>query len=353
MVARDGSHPARSATPAAAPRAGWNSWAASRARADRSRARRGRLTASGSSFIARPRRNGRRHARSTAAIRRFASSEPGIFPSYTPDGTAPDQRHRHSGPGAQRHSVDAARMARTASVIFDDAEKSAVAAVYSPTGDRIAFGLGAFFGGMIGRPATVSNLALVNADGSGLQLLTTGDVNDGFPSWSPDGRQIVFRSAGTNGKGLRILDVATRQTRVLTDGPYTDNFPSWSPDGSTIAFTRNMQGNYDIFTIHPDGSALRRLTTDPGQRGALHVVAGWTVDRLRQRAGGVQGRDGAACRESAILWRDLRHASRRLRRAVPHRQPVRRCHPVVAALAGTGEVAAGAVGLHHNIIQTD
>ena len=159
-------------------------------------------------------------------------------------------------------------------VIFDDAEKSAVAAVYSPTGDRIAFGLGAFFGGMIGRPATVSNLALVNADGSGLQLLTTGDVNDGFPSWSPDGRQIVFRSAGTNGKGLRILDVATRQTRVLTDGPYTDNFPSWSPDGSTIAFTRNMQGNYDIFTIHPDGSALRRLTTDP----ANEAHSTWSPD---------------------------------------------------------------------------
>ncbi len=197
----------------------------------------------------------------------------GIFPSYAPDGA---RLISGTGTRALAHNGILSMHAdgTNRQVIFDDAEKSAVAAVYSPTGDRIAFGLGAFFGGMIGRPATVSNLALVNADGSGLQLLTTGDVNDGFPSWSPDGRQIVFRSAGTNGKGLRILDVATRQTRVLTDGPYTDNFPSWSPDGSTIAFTRNMQGNYDIFTIHPDGSALRRLTADP----ANEAHSTWSPD---------------------------------------------------------------------------
>ncbi len=187
----------------------------------------------------------------------------GIFPSYTPDGT---RLISGTGTRALAHngimSIQADGTNRR--VLFDDPDKSVVAAVYSPKGDRIAFGLGAFFGGMLGRPTTVSNLAVINADGSGLQLLTTGDVNDGFPSWSPDARQIVFRSAGANSKGLRILDVATRTTRMLTDGPYSDNFPSWSPDGSTIAFTRNMQGNYDIFSIHPDGSGLQRLTTDPG-----------------------------------------------------------------------------------------
>jgi Tol biopolymer transport system component len=185
----------------------------------------------------------------------------GIFPSFAPDGM-----HLISGTGTRALAHNGILSMRADGtnrrVIFDDAEKSAVAAVFSPTGDRIAFGLGAFFGGMVGRPATISNLAVVNADGSGLTLLTTGDVNDGFPSWSPDGRRLVFRSAKAAGKGLRILDVATRQTTVLTDGAAVDNFPAWSPDGSTIAFTRNIDGNYDIFTIRPDGSGLRRLTTD-------------------------------------------------------------------------------------------
>jgi Tol biopolymer transport system component len=32
-----------------------------------------------------------------------------------------------------------------------------------------------------------------------------------------------------------------------------------------IAFTGKRDGNYDIYTIKPDGSDLKRLTTDPGK----------------------------------------------------------------------------------------
>src|SRR5204863_265269 len=143
----------------------------------------------------------------------------GIFPSYSPDGTG-----LISGTGTRALAHNGILSMRADGtnrrIIFDDPERSSVAAVFSPKGDRIAFGLGSFFGGMIGRPATLSNIALVNADGSGLQLLTTGDVNDGFPSWSPDARRLVFRTASGSGRGLRILDVATKQTTVLTDGVY-------------------------------------------------------------------------------------------------------------------------------------
>ena len=109
----------------------------------------------------------------------------------------------------------------------------------------------------------------------------------------------------------------TGQTTVPTDGSYIDNFPSWSPDGSTIAFTRNMQGNYDIFTIRPDGSGLQRLTTDPGN----DAHSTWSPDGqwIAFVSGqGVQGRDAAASRESSVLRRDLCDASRRFRRALPH-----------------------------------
>jgi TolB protein len=48
----------------------------------------------------------------------------------------------------------------------------------------------------------------------------------------------------------------------LTAG--TDNFPAWSPNGDLIAFTRFSEDDYDIYTIRPDGTGLKRPTTTPG-----------------------------------------------------------------------------------------
>ena len=54
-----------------------------------------------------------------------------------------------------------------------------------------------------------------------------------------------------------------------------DNVPSWSPDGSKILFTRKHDGNnFDIFTIKPDGTDLKQLTTLP--TNDAHAV--WTTD---------------------------------------------------------------------------
>jgi Tol biopolymer transport system component len=45
-----------------------------------------------------------------------------------------------------------------------------------------------------------------------------------------------------------------------------DNFPGWSPKGDLIAFTSKQDGNFDIYTIKPDGTDLKRITTDPGMK---------------------------------------------------------------------------------------
>ena len=185
----------------------------------------------------------------------------GVFPSASPAG---DRLVSNSEPGAIHHNsilmIDANGSGR--SVLFRDVERSAVCPVWSPQGDKIAFGIGRFFQMLKGR--AVGDIALINSDGTGLKILTDGSGNFGFPSWAPNGRQIVYRSSDGVNRGLLVMDVDTRVTKPLITGGNADNFPSWSPTGDRIAFTSYRNGDYDIYTITPDGTDLKRLTNTPG-----------------------------------------------------------------------------------------
>jgi Tol biopolymer transport system component len=166
---------------------------------------------------------------------------------------------------------------------------------WSPDGQWITFGLGYWFAE---RETATAALWRVRRDGSGAEQLTDGTVHSGFPSYSADGREIVFRVYSEKDKqmGLRILDLDTRKTRVLTEG--YDNLPGWSPDGKRIVFTRKLEdGNFDIFTIHPDGTGLFRCTTHPSGDG--HAV--WTADGRIMWSGSAHGfRDEAALYEQTF-----------------------------------------------------
>jgi Tol biopolymer transport system component len=92
--------------------------------------------------------------------------------------------------------------------------------------------------------------------------VTTGPNNNGFPSLAPDGKRVVYRSFGPDGDGLRIMNIETKAVTTLTKG--YDNFPLWSPRGDLITFSRAAQGDYEIYTIKPDGSSVKRLTSTRG-----------------------------------------------------------------------------------------
>ncbi len=158
---------------------------------------------------------------------------------------------------------------------------------WSPDGQWIAFGVGSWFQGRQNGSAT---LMRVRRDGTGAEALTDGSVHSGFPSHSSDGRFLVFRTWGPGNMGLRVLDLETRQVRVLTTEP--DNLPDWSPDGKLIVFTRKTgPTNFDVMTIRPDGSGLRKLTESGANEG--HAV--WSADGRILYSSGVYGfRDEAA-----------------------------------------------------------
>ncbi|MEJ7829904.1 MAG: hypothetical protein WKF91_16975 [Segetibacter sp.] len=157
------------------------------------------------------------------------------------------------------------------SILFGDSVKSALAPVFSPQGDKIAFGFGRFFQTVQGK--TIADIVVINSDGSGLKILTDGKGNYGFPSSSPDGKKIVYRASTDSVKGLFIVDVETGKITTLTIDSH-DNFPGWSPNGDLIAFTSKREDNYDIYTIKPDGSGLKRLTNNK----ANDAHSAWSPD---------------------------------------------------------------------------
>ncbi|MED6124573.1 hypothetical protein PIB30_060098 [Stylosanthes scabra] len=116
--------------------------------------------------------------------------------------------------------------------------------------------------------STHIDIISINVDqkSNNFKRLTQGGSNNAFPSVSPDGKWIVFRSARSGYKNLYVMDAAEGESnglRRLTEGPWTDTMCNWSPDGEWIAFASDRHapgsGSFELYLIHPNGTGLRKL----------------------------------------------------------------------------------------------
>ena len=89
-----------------------------------------------------------------------------------------------------------------------------IAPQWSADGKQIVMGVGRFpsfldFTAGNKKPVDAVNggaqVAMLNDDGSGFKMLTSGANNNAFPSFAPDGKRIVYRTLGPEGQGLRIM----------------------------------------------------------------------------------------------------------------------------------------------------
>jgi TolB protein len=196
----------------------------------------------------------------------------GILPSFNATGDKFVITGRPVAPplGATLQIVNAGT--NKADVIYHDEKRNVMAPSWTPSGDKILFGIGVynlFFNGFNGlvlksedRIEGGAQIAMVNVDGTGFHEVTSGVNNNGFPSMAPDGKRFVYRSFGPDGEGLRIMNLETKEVTKLTVG--YDNFPLWSPRGDLIMFSRAAKGDYEIYTIKPDGTGVKRLTFSRG-----------------------------------------------------------------------------------------
>ena len=105
---------------------------------------------------------------------------------------------------------------------------------------------------------------VMNADGSGLRRLTSQVYDNSDPTFTPDGRHIVFASQRVV-SAIWIMNVDGSNQRRLTPAALRAASPDVSPDGSHVVFGQGGDPSEpaSIYTMRIDGSAITRLT-DPG-----------------------------------------------------------------------------------------
>jgi Tol biopolymer transport system component/imidazolonepropionase-like amidohydrolase len=95
------------------------------------------------------------------------------------------------------------------------------------------------------------------------EIPTTITVHEGTDmavSLSPDHKTLVIDLQGM----LYTLPAAGGHARRITSEVTEASHPSWSPSGDRIAFQSYMDGTFHIWTMRPDGSAIKQLTFGHG-----------------------------------------------------------------------------------------
>jgi TolB protein len=168
---------------------------------------------------------------------------------------------------------------------------------FSPDGTRLAF--------TSNRDGN-SEIYIMNRDGTNVRRLTNHPAIDSTPTWSPSGTQIAFTSErggspaiyvvavdGLNprrissdsyadratwsppplneiaytartgpGYDIKILNIASGQTRQITFGEGSNESPAWAPNGRHLALTSTRAGRTQVFTVDLDGRNVRQVTRE-------------------------------------------------------------------------------------------
>jgi len=130
---------------------------------------------------------------------------------------------------------------------------------------------------------------VAHLDGADKVQVTNNRTINLSPSWSSDGRTLLYTSFKDGSPKVYRYDLATGADTLFSARRGLNLGGSWSPDGERIAMALERNGNMDVYLVDRAGKILKRLTSNAG----IDVSPSWSPSGaelvfVSNRSGGPQ-----------------------------------------------------------------
>lgn len=111
----------------------------------------------------------------------------------------------------------------------------------------------------------IQDLWIIQSDGRNARRLLMNDAANYHADWSPDGKKLAFTSDKSGNMDIWLFDLQSQRISQLTHSSAYDADPSWAPDNQHLAFVSNRTGTMQIWIMDIIGQNLRQLTKNLGK----------------------------------------------------------------------------------------
>jgi len=178
------------------------------------------------------------------------------YPSWSPDGKRLVYQRDFNGAAIYVINADGTGQQRLSPTPGFDVTPS-----WSPDGTKIVY-VRLHSAPQPNSPPPVTDIRVMNVDGTGDQAILANTVFSVEPRWSVNNQLVFMSMMNSSNLQIYVMNVDGTNLRQLTNNTANNGDPVWSPDGTRITFGSDREGGnkLNIFVMNADGSQVAQLT---------------------------------------------------------------------------------------------